>query len=352
MSEQGMSGGGGGESDDSYDFEIVRDSTLQDFDTETPVIDTFRDFDTETPNIDTFRDFDAEMLYNLYMESLKNDLEELGDMTSSVDQADSIPRLHDTTNQLLSDQPPASPAPFPRWRPRLSYDQLPAHFFWGDVGGVNYLDDITYQGICGSCFAITTSRMFAARLRVMTGGGVSKTFSPQDIVSCSPYAQKCHGGIPYLVGKYAEDFGFVDEDCFPYTASDEPCSHERKGCPRYYGTDYKYIGGYYGGCNIPDMMTELVNDGPITASIYVSSELTHYQSGIFKHTGIEDEYNGFEPVNHSTLIVGYGEEGGVKYWICQNTWGKDWGEEGYFRIARGENEANIESSAVSATLVT
>jgi hypothetical protein len=48
-------------------------------------------------------------------------------------------------------------------------------------------------------------------------------------------------------------------------------------------------------------------------------------------------------VEHSITLVGYGEENGVKYWIGMNTWGTDWGEKGFFRILRGENDAMIES---------
>jgi len=42
-------------------------------------------------------------------------------------------------------------------------------------------------------------------------------------------------------------------------------------------------------------------------------------------------------------LVGYGEENGTKYWIGMNTWGENWGENGFFRILRGENDCAIES---------
>ena len=228
----------------------------------------------------------------------------------------------------------------------LSYHELPQEFNWRDKG--DHLPPIVAQGSCGSCFAITTPRMFAARLSILTRGKVKVQFSPQDILSCSNYSQGCLGGIPYLVGKYAEDYGFVAEDCFPYTASDDSCSNERANCVRYYGTDYEYIGGYYGASNVPDMMTELVNNGPIIASMLASDDFYLYKGGIYRSTGVKDHSNPMEPVNHTVLIVGYGEQGGVEYWLAQNSWGEDWGEEGYFRIVRGTDEANIESSAFTA----
>jgi cathepsin B len=64
---------------------------------------------------------------------------------------------------------------------------------------------------------------------------------------------------------------------------------------------------------------------------------------------------------HAVRIIGWGEENGTPYWLVANSWNSgntnifcstniilDWGENGYFRIRRGTNEAGIEGSVVAS----
>ena len=90
-------------------------------------------------------------------------------------------------------------------------------------------------------------------------------------------------GFPYLVSKYAEDFGLVDENCFPYEGQDSPC-HEQP-CPRQFGTGYHYVGGFYGACNEALMRIELVKNGPMAVAFEVYNDFMHYKGGIYHHTG-------------------------------------------------------------------
>ncbi|XP_041459307.1 dipeptidyl peptidase 1-like isoform X1 [Lytechinus variegatus] len=231
---------------------------------------------------------------------------------------------------------------------------LPLGFDWRNVDGQNFVSPIRNQASCGSCYAFGSLAMLESRLRIATNNSIQLVFSTQDVVSCSEYSQGCNGGFPYLVaGKYAEDFGVVEESCYPYKGSDISCSKEKSGCRRYYATNYNYVGGFYGGCNEELMKAQLVKNGPLAVSFMVYDDFMQYSGGIYHHTGIKNKnlkFNPFEITNHVVLVVGYGadEGSGEKFWIVKNSWGKDWGEEGYFRIRRGTDECGIESIAVES----
>ncbi|XP_046564636.1 procathepsin L-like [Haliotis rubra] len=63
-----------------------------------------------------------------------------------------------------------------------------------------------------------------------------------------------------------------------------------------------------------------------------------YQSGIYNDTDCNKTV-----INHAMQVVGYGEEDGQEFWICKNTWGPKWGEDGYVRMKKGLDICGIES---------
>ena len=71
---------------------------------------------------------------------------------------------------------------------------LPEEFDWRNVDGKNYVSPVRNQGSCGSCYAFGTLAMFEARVRILSNNTKTPVFSPQDVVSCSPYSQGCEGG--------------------------------------------------------------------------------------------------------------------------------------------------------------
>ncbi len=71
-----------------------------------------------------------------------------------------------------------------------------------------------------------------------------------------------------------------------------------------------------------------------------------YKSGIYTPAGSTT----FNDLDHAVLLVGYGTENGLDYWLVKNSWGTTWGINGYVKIARNKNNAaGIASAAVYPT---
>nr|4CDF_B Chain B, DIPEPTIDYL PEPTIDASE 1 HEAVY CHAIN [Homo sapiens]4CDF_E Chain E, DIPEPTIDYL PEPTIDASE 1 HEAVY CHAIN [Homo sapiens]6RNI_B Chain B, Dipeptidyl peptidase 1 [Homo sapiens] len=163
---------------------------------------------------------------------------------------------------------------------------LPTSWDWRNVHGINFVSPVRNQASCGSCYSFASMGMLEARIRILTNNSQTPILSPQEVVSCSQYAQGCEGGFPYLIaGKYAQDFGLVEEACFPYTGTDSPCKM-KEDCFRYYSSEYHYVGGFYGGCNEALMKLELVHHGPMAVAFEVYDDFLHYKKGIYHHTGL------------------------------------------------------------------
>lgn len=213
------------------------------------------------------------------------------------------------------------------------------------------------QGSCGSCYVFSTLRMLEARLKLLYNHDVN--LSVQHSINCSIYNQGCNGGYPFLVMKFAKQFGLVPEKCVPYTERDGTCNNscDISELPYLYrATDYKYLGGSYGKCTEKLMMEELLKNGPFVVSFEPDYNFMMYKSGIYHSLDLGSWLNQglpkpeWEKVDHSVLLVGWGEDKltGEKFWTLQNTWGPEWGEEGFFRIRRGVDEFAVESICETA----
>lgn len=91
------------------------------------------------------------------------------------------------------------------------------------------------------------------------------------------------------------------------------------------------------------MINALHQHGPLVAHMSTNRAFMEYQGGVFSPSGFDSQFGNF----HSVVILGYGEEDGVPFWHCRNTWGSEWGEGGFFRISRGKNVFGIEILSVA-----
>ena len=89
------------------------------------------------------------------------------------------------------------------------------------------------------------------------------------------------------------------------------------------------------------MKFELRKNGPFSIKISAYEDFVTYKSGVYWHkTG---RYLG----HHAMKVVGYGEESGVKYWLIANSWNSEWGDNGFVKIRRGQNDLGLETSGVA-----
>jgi cathepsin B len=191
------------------------------------------------------------------------------------------------------------------------------------------------QGECGSCWAFASTTVLETRFCTHSGAKNKPILSPQELVSCcdTDYAFGCDGGDPSWVFRYyMKDTGVVTEDCFPYTAGNkivEKCTTKCKNGSKkiyYKGKGAHRISG------VQQMMDEIDKFGPIYASLTVYADFELYRGGIYQHTW------GKKEGGHAIVLYGYGSENGINYWMGQNSWDTDWGEDGLFRIKFGECE--------------
>lgn len=256
---------------------------------------------------------------------------------------------------------------------KISLLDLPKSWDWGDVNGRSYLTKSQNQHIpqyCGSCWAFGALSSLSDRIKIARGGkGADIMLSPQFILNCATkVAGSCNGGDHIGVYEFIKSYGNIPFDtCLQYEAcshdsSEEQCKSKDFSCKpfnvcrtcntfserggtcaavyRYPNASIAEYGTVQGESN---MLTELYSRGPI--SCVVNAEpIVAYEGGIF------DDKTAPKFSNHIVSITGYGETvDGVKYWIARNSWGEYWGESGFFRIKRGENQLGIEAYCAWAT---
>lgn len=238
---------------------------------------------------------------------------------------------------------------------------------WPDCPTIREIRD---QGGCGSCWAFGAVTAMSDRLCIHSKGQKQVHVSSENLLSCCfSCGFGCNGGFPGAAWNYWEKKGLVSggtfgsgQGCQPYQI--EPCEHHVNGtrlpcseggstpkCHKFcenkdfkvaYDQDKTYGSKSYSvKRDVKQIQLELMNNGPVEAAFTVFEDFPNYKSGVYQHVA------GKALGGHAIRLLGWGEEAGTPYWLVANSWNYDWGDNGTFKILRGQDHCGIEASVVA-----
>ncbi|XP_062863954.1 cathepsin L.1 [Trichomycterus rosablanca] len=199
---------------------------------------------------------------------------------------------------------------------------VPSSVDWRAKG---YVTEVKDQQQCASSWAFSATGALEGQMFKYTGKLVS--LSEQQLVDCSQFFgnKGCKGGWMDAAFLYVIfNFGLDTESSYPYEARDNLCRYNNL-------TTGATCSGYVDIISGDEeaLQEAVASVGPVSAAIDAGHQSFQlYSSGIYYEPACSSS-----ELDHCVLIVGYDSY----YWLVKNSWGVDWGEKGYIRMARNRN---------------
>ncbi|GAB2253083.1 hypothetical protein Droror1_Dr00005930 [Drosera rotundifolia] len=229
-----------------------------------------------------------------------------------------------------------------RQAPVLPTGNLPKDFDWREHGAVTGVKD---QGSCGSCWSFSTTGALEGSNYLATGKLVS--LSEQQLVDCDHECDPelagscdagCNGGLMNNAFEYILKAGGVQrEEDYAYTGRDGTCKFDKSKVATTV-SNFSVV-----SLDEDQIAANLVKNGPLAVGINAAYMQTYIG-------GVSCPYICLRNLDHGVLLVGYGSAGYAPirfkekpYWIIKNSWGENWGENGYYKICRGRNVCGVDS---------
>jgi len=201
----------------------------------------------------------------------------------------------------------------------------------------DYCTPVKDQDTCGACSAFGTIAAWESHLKIKKSLEVD--LSESDLFACA--GGDCFdGAYMHHVLNTARDKGCCREDCLPYKPVTRTCGEDR--CENYLQGAYKIKEWKY-LYSVEDMKSAL-NNGPIIATLDVHQSLMHYKDGVYHSLGADDPVIG----SHCVAVVGYDDN--KQAWLIKNSWGEDWGINGYAWIKYGDSRIDDTMYCLEAIL--
>ena len=222
----------------------------------------------------------------------------------------------------------------------LDYDEeIPENFDWEKDRGI--ITEMNDQQDCGACYAIAACGVLESQYFIQFGENVS--FSEQQIVDCDKTNNHCEGGNVKRAFIYLKSAGIMKDQDYPYINAEGQCKYD-KSKTLVKVLDYAYI-----STNEEEMKRVLYKYGPLAGAVNGIMAM-FYEKGIYD-PAVDGACS--DNINHAVLIIGYGvdKKTGKKFWRIKNSFGSNWGENGYFRLIRDERACGVNRYAMIADIV-
>merc|ERR1719240_1718063 len=185
------------------------------------------------------------------------------------------------------------------------------------------------QGQCGSCWAFSSTGGIEGA--VGTSGGSMQSLSEQQLVDCAGgvYGNHgCNGGLMDNAFNYVQQYGMMSESSYSYLGQNGTCRFRSDNVVSHIKshTDVPQ--------KSPSHLMQAVSQQPVSIAIN-ANPIQFYSSGVFSDSCGDQ-------LDHGVLLVGYGTDAttGQKFWKVKNSWGGNFGEQGYFRLLRDDVEGS------------
>nr|CAM57981.1 silicatein alpha [Geodia cydonium] len=217
---------------------------------------------------------------------------------------------------------------------------LPDAIDWRTNNAVTSIKD---QGYCGASYAFSAVGALEGANALATGTLTS--LSEQNIIDCSiPYGNHgCKGGNMYDTYLYiVANEGIDTSASYPYSAKQLGCSYSVSGRGARISNSISIESGSEEG-----LQSAVANIGPIAVAVDAqSSAFRYYSSGVYSSTQCSSS-----TLTHAMVVTGYGTYNGKEYYLVKNSFGTNWGMNGYILMARNKyNQCGIATDASYPTL--
>jgi len=172
--------------------------------------------------------------------------------------------------------------------------------------------------------------------------------SSQEILDCDVGNNGCEGGHVNKVLQFGINKGFNPEECYERTETVNECEvdHFESNECRLDNHVFK-VHDHCIAAGEENIKREIVKNGPVIGQMVPFTDFLAYKEGTYHKTPEAFKFNG----QHLVKIIGWGKAlDGSTDWVIENSWGSDWGEKGYGKVASGKGDTMIEHAAIGMAL--